>query len=166
VYVPFGGRVLGCGHWYGWLAAVPIVGQGGGERSFQVPALPYGGSMWSPAGPSLDSSGTVWATTGNASCSPGQSTTRDLSESVIKFSASLGIIDVFMPNNWVQLNNQDLDMGSFSTAHLGNDLAFQVSKSGVGYLLRESNLGHSYPGSGAPPAAELFNARVPTRRAG
>jgi hypothetical protein len=142
IYVPFGGRVLGCGTWYGWMASISTTT--GSENTFQIPAQPKGGSIWSPGGPSLDASGNVWATSGNASCPGGcQSSQIDLTESVIKFSPGLGVLDSFTPSNWVELNNDDLDIGSFTTAHLGNDLAFQTGKSGQGFLLRESNLGHS-----------------------
>jgi hypothetical protein len=158
VYVPFGGRVRGCGSWYGWMSAIPVAGQAA-VTPFQIQALPKGGSIWSPAGASLGASGSVWVPTGNASCPTAcQSTTHDLTESVIKFSPTLGVLDSFTPSNWVQLNDDDLDIGSFTTAHLGNNLAFQIGKSGVGYLLNENNLGHSYPNGAV--GGEITSAQV------
>jgi hypothetical protein len=171
VYVGFGARVQGCGTFNGWLAAVPVKTGIGGERWLEVPAEPLGGSIWSPAGAVADSTGTVWVATGGANlCRPNcQSTTRDLTESVLKLApastgANLELLDSFTPANWVALNNQDLDVGVTSPILVGNGLVFQLGKTGIGYLLNASNLGHSFPGTGAPAGTAVGSGTICSRQ--
>jgi outer membrane protein assembly factor BamB len=63
------------------------------------------------------------------------------SNSVIRLSPQLAELDFFAPRNWAELNAADLDLGSVGPALLDNDLAFQIGKEGVGFLLQRSNLG-------------------------
>jgi hypothetical protein len=161
IYVGFGGRVQECGNFSGWLAAIPT--NGGPELSWQTPVTlsdVAGSSIWSPGGPSLDLNNNVWVSTGNGD----KQTTRipDLSESVIKFSPSPPLVpqDSFTPSDWVNLNISDLDLGSFTTAHLTNNVAFHIGKAGRGYLLDENHLGHSYPSGTGTLGAELFSGAV------
>jgi hypothetical protein len=160
VYVTFGGQVKQCGAFYGWIAGISV--STGAEFSFQVPALPLGGSMWSPGGPSVDTAtGDIWVASSEPGCGSNcQTSTLDLTDSVLKFSAGLGLLDSFTPPNVVSLNDSDLDLGSFTPAHLGNGVVFAIGKGGTGYLLSASNMGHTYPGPIPPPNKALFTNQV------
>jgi hypothetical protein len=159
VYVTFGGHVRECGSYYGWIAAIPV--NGGTEIAFQIPAKPVGGSIWTPGGASLDpATHQVWAASAAPRCGPCQAQTIDLTDSVMRFSPGLRLLDSFTPTNVVALNSGDLDLGSFTPAHLTNGVVFQIGKVGTGYLLRASNLGHSFPGSIPPRKTDLFDRQV------
>ncbi len=68
-----------------------------------------GGGIWMSSGaPSADEDGNVYVSSGNGY----YDSTRNLSESVIKLSPSLQVLDFFTPYNQVQLEPIDADLGS------------------------------------------------------
>ena len=145
VYVNFGGRAE-CGQaantlpdYHGWVVAVPIAGQAGGNKSIEFP-LPTGrgAGIWSPGGASLGQGGQVYVATGNSL----QQATFDNGESVVKLSPTLDLLDFWAPSDWAALNAGDFDIGSFTPTQLDNGIIFQGGKTGFGYLLRDSALGH------------------------
>ncbi len=97
-----------------------------------------GASLWAPSGPALDSTGNIFVTSGNGF----SGSTFDFSDSVIRLSPELALLDWFAPNNWQELDNSDTDLGSMGPTLLQNGLIFQAGKEGKGYLLRTNNLGH------------------------
>lgn len=107
--------------------------------SFKVPPVGsgYGGSLWAPSGPAVDSSGNLFVVTSNSY----GATSYDYSDSVLKLSPSLTLLDSLAPYNWEQLNVLDLDLGSVGPVLLANGLVFVVGKQGVGYLLQADHLG-------------------------
>ncbi len=145
VYVPFGGRDGDCGRYHGLVVGVPATGAGP-LSVYQTPTT-AGGGIWAPSGLAVDGSGAVYVTTGN-----GGSSSFDYSDSVIKLSPNLGLLDYFAPQNWAQLSRDDIDLGSVAPSLLDNGLLFQVGKAGVGYLLRTAQLGQI--------GGEAFSAQV------
>jgi outer membrane protein assembly factor BamB len=146
VYIPYGGRFGDCGQYHGYVVGAPADNRGG-LLVYQVPTHREGG-IWAPSGPSLDAAGALYVSTGN-----GDSTgSFDFGDSVVKLGADLRRLDWFAPREWAQLNAADADLGSVGPALLGGQLAFQIGKSGVGYLLRTNHLG----GLGG----EAFSAQV------
>jgi hypothetical protein len=120
------------------LVAVPEAG--GSLQTFEVESKTghSRGAIWgSGNAPPVDSAGNIWVATGN-----GKSFTFDWSETVIKFSSNLQPLDWWAPSNWYTLDNSDLDLGSSMPVPLPAGLIFQIGKSGVGYLLSASHLGH------------------------
>ena len=65
----------------------------------------------------------------------------DYGNSVLKLSADLSPLSYFAPENWLDLNQSDADLGSVGPALLSNGMIFQLGKEGIGYLLRSANLG-------------------------
>jgi outer membrane protein assembly factor BamB len=60
---------------------------------------------------------------------------------VISLSPTLSEEGYFAPTNWVQLNQDDLDLGSVGPSIVGPNELFQIGKEGVGYLLTADQLG-------------------------
>jgi len=135
VYVPFGGRFGDCGQYHGFVVGAPADNQGD-LLVYKVPTHREGG-IWAPSGASVDSGGALYVSTGN-----GDSTgTFDFGDAVVRLGADLRRLDWFAPREWADLNGADADLGSVGPALLSDSLAFQIGKSGVGYLLRTSHLG-------------------------
>jgi outer membrane protein assembly factor BamB len=138
IYVAFGGLYGDCGNYHGWLVAANA-DSGTTTARYQVPTEREG-AIWAPGGPSIDATGNVFAATGNGSSE--DPSRFDYGDAVLRLSPDLRLQDWFAPTNWAELNQTDADIGSVSPALLGNNLIFQIGKSGVGYLLHANNLGH------------------------
>jgi outer membrane protein assembly factor BamB len=146
VYIGYGGLAGDCAQYYGWEVGLPANAPGK-MVYYQVPVTREG-AIWAPAGAAVDPSGNVYVTTGNGA----STTTFDHSNSVIRLSPTLTEEGYFAPTNWLQLNQNDADLGSLAPAFVGPNLIFQIGKQGVGYLLNASQLG----GIGG----EMFSANV------
>ena len=138
VYIPFGGRFGDCTPYHGWLVAAPTSGAGP-LTAFQT-STDQAGALWQPAGASVDASGNLYETSGNTFC--GSPCTFDGGEAVFKLSQSLQELDYFAPSNYATLDANDLDLGSTNPLLVNGGLIFQVGKTGDGFLLHQSSLGH------------------------
>jgi outer membrane protein assembly factor BamB len=108
---------------------------------------------WAAGGASIDSSGNVFVATGNSN-ETSSSDPYDQSDGVIKLApTSLALLDEFAPSGlrdanhdggptWWQDNASDADLGSTTPLQLPGSRVFEVGKSGMGYLLDSTNLGH------------------------
>lgn len=134
IYVPFGGLFGDCGQYRGFVVSFPITGSGA-QSTFTVPT-PRQGAIWAPPGPVVDSAGKLFVTTGNGA----SASTYDDGDSLIALSPDLQVLGTFAPSNWVQLNQNDLDLGSVSPTLVDHEI-FQIGKEGVGYLLEADDLG-------------------------
>jgi hypothetical protein len=135
VYVPFGGLYGDCGQYHGYVVGVPANGSTD-IISYQVPTQREG-AIWGTAGAGLAANGSLYVATGNGA----SDTSFDFGDSVIELSPTLHEESYFAPNNWVELNDQDLDLGSVAPTVLPNGNVFEVGKEGVGYVLSGTNLG-------------------------
>jgi hypothetical protein len=149
VVIGYGGNDGDCGKYWGWLVGAPANGSGP-LLSYQVDSQPGDdqGAIWgSGNGPAVDSSGDLYAATGNGT----SGTTDDYDDSVLKLNPNFALLESWAPADWKQLDEKDLDLGSSSPVLLGDEVAFEIGKQGVGVLLHTNDLG----GVGAAPAAEL-----------
>lgn len=136
VDIAFGGRAPGdCGAYHGWLMAAAKDGTGG-IFSYPLQTL-RGGGIWAPSGPALDPRGNLVVATGNSF----NNGVHDQGSSILSFSPRLTLLDSFAPQNWVQLDTADLDLGSTGPMIVGGGVAFQVGKEGTGYLVDTERLG-------------------------
>ena len=85
----------------------------------------------------VDGSKHVWVATGNGSTTSGDPLDSD---SVLKLSAGMELLDSFTPENWGHDNATDLDLGSTSPVLLPGQ-AVHVGKSRTAYVLKRVNLG-------------------------
>jgi len=104
------------------------------------------GGIWSGgSGPAADASGNVWVETGNGSFDG----TINLADSVVKLSPTGTVADFFTPSYQDTLRANDIDLGSGGVTILPStvgsaahpNLAVATGKTGVLYLLDQTNLG-------------------------
>jgi outer membrane protein assembly factor BamB len=134
VYVPYGGLFGDCGAYHGYVVGAPVAG--GALAVWQAPTAREGG-VWAPPGPSIDADGRLFVATGNGS----STSTFDGGDAVVRLSPLIVQEDLFAPANWLQLNENDTDLGSVTPTLLPDGLVFQIGKEGVGYLLDGNRLG-------------------------
>ncbi len=136
VYVGFGGLDGDCAQYRGAVEAVPTGGNGA-TLTYVVPTAREG-AVWASAGPVVEPDGTLLVATGNGAAFSGA---WDHTDSVLELSPTLGLLSAFAPARWAYDNTHDLDLGSVSPTLLRDGYIFIAGKSGVGYVLRQSNLG-------------------------
>lgn len=111
-------------------------------------------SIWqSGQGPAADAQGNVYVVTGNGSWNGKD----NLSESFLKLTPDLRLLDWFTPTNHLSLDKRDLDLNaSGATLIPGKHLVIGGGKEGVLYTLDTRNLGHL----GDEHALQHFQATV------
>ena len=136
VYIAFGGLDGDCSDYIGRVVASHTNGQGP-LLVYRVPT-PREGGIWATPGPSVDAAGNLYVSVGNGAITSGQ---WDHSDSVLKLSSTLKLLDGFAPSSWGQENANDEDLGSQGPALLPGNYIFSAGKSGNGYILNANNLG-------------------------
>ena len=110
----------------------------------------WDGGIWgSGAGPAADSSGNIFVVTANGNFNL-NSGGKNASDTYLRMSSTLGILDYFTPYNQSALNSGDLDVGASgvllvpdaqtNTTHV--HLAIGSNKSGDLYVIDRDNMGH------------------------
>lgn len=107
---------------------------------FNTSPTGWGASVWqSGQGPSVDADGNVYVVTGNGVWDGAQ----NFSESFLKLSPDLKLLDWFTPTNHQELDDHDDDLDSSGPTLIpGTHLVLGGGKRGVMYLLDTRNLGH------------------------
>jgi outer membrane protein assembly factor BamB len=97
-------------------------------------------SIWqSGQGPAADEDGNVYVVTGNGSWDG----VKNFSESFMKLSPNLKLLDWFTPTNHLDLDRHDVDLDSSGATLIpGTHLVLGGGKEGVLYSLDTRNLGH------------------------
>jgi hypothetical protein len=97
-------------------------------------------SIWqSGQAPAIDDEGNVYVVTGNGSWDG----VNNFSESFLKFSPDLRLLDWFTPTNHFKLDSTDMDLNSSGATLIpGTHLVLGGGKEGVMYLLDTRNFGH------------------------
>ena len=97
-------------------------------------------SIWqSGQGPAADADGNVYVVTGNGSWDG----VKNFSESFLKFSPKLDLLDWFTPTNHFALDKADNDLNSSGATLIpGTHLVLGGGKEGVLYVLDTRHLGH------------------------
>jgi hypothetical protein len=99
-----------------------------------------GASIWqSGQGPAVDAAGNIYFVTGNGSWN-GET---NFSESFIKLSPELKLLDWFTPTNHLLLDEKDNDLNSSGALLIpGTSLVTDGGKEGVLYLVDTNHMGH------------------------
>jgi len=151
IYIAFTGHSDVCPY-HGWLVGYTPTG---GQlvplpTAFNTtPGVPSGqlggqGGIWhSGQGPAADSAGNVYVLTANGTFDA-QSGGPDLSDSFVKLSPQLSVLDWFTPYNYAYQNGQDLDLGAGGPVLLPGSPVHLIGggKEGILYFLNTQNLGH------------------------
>ena len=97
-------------------------------------------SIWqSGQGPAADDEGNVYVVTGNGSWDG----VRDFSETFLKLTPTLRLVDWFTPTNHLALDARDADLNSSGPSLIpGTHLVLGGGKEGILYLLDTRNFGH------------------------
>ena len=147
VYIAFGSHA-DSGSFHGWLFGYNAANVQQQVRLFVSTPNGEGGSIWQGGrGLAADDKGFLYAATGNGDFD----SFSNWSESVLKFntSAALNLVDWFTPDNWMDLNNGDNDLGSAGPILApGTNLIVAGSKAGSIFLIDRDNLGHTQNGNG------------------
>ena len=140
VYISFGSHADN-GEFHGW-----IFGYSAANVQFRVSVVNLspngvGASVWqSGRAPALDASGNLYVATGNGDFDG----ITNFSESVLKLSSDLKVLDYYTPDNWDHLNENDWDVGSTGVILLPNNGMVTGAKSGKLYLIN-GPMGHLGP---------------------
>jgi outer membrane protein assembly factor BamB len=140
VYIAYGALAGDCSDYHGYVVAQHTSLARGLETysALQYDPNAVGGGIWATSGPSIDSAGNVWVAVGNGTTNGSY----DYSDSILKLSPSLALLDYFAPSTWLQDNQNDADLGSTGPALVPGNYVYADGKSGTGYLLNQANLGH------------------------
>lgn len=100
-----------------------------------------GGIWMSGQGPSADTNGNIFIASGN-----GTVDATDYGESYLKLTnennGTLNVAEFFVPRNWQNLDNNDLDLGCTGMLLVpGTSLAVSASKAGMVYVVDRDNMG-------------------------
>jgi len=107
----------------------------GGEGTYAS----AGGVWMGSGGPVADSSGNIYVTTGNG---PWNGST-SFSDSVVKFDASLHVLDYFTPQDWAYLFCNDTDLAAGGLMMIpGTSQLVAGGKAGKIFVVNSGNLGH------------------------
>jgi polyvinyl alcohol dehydrogenase (cytochrome) len=108
LYAEYGGLSGDCGQYHGYVVSVPTSVHGA-FLSYQVPTQREGG-IWGTGGAYVSAAGNLYVATGNGS----SNTASDFDEgnAVIELSPTLHRLGFWAPANWVELNDDDWDLGS------------------------------------------------------
>lgn len=141
VYVSFGGLNGDCGQYHGYVVDVPASGKGA-LVSYQVPTHTEG-AIWGTGGPFVPSGGDLFVATGNGSSN--SLAHFDEGNAVVELSPSLQRLGFWAPANWVQLNDEDWDLGSSGPIPVpDSSLLFVAGKPATngsfGYLMKRKPL--------------------------
>ena len=149
LYVGYG-SMNDCSRYQGWLVGVPI-NNPASVTAWAAGAIGnvsiWGGSIWGVGGVASDGTN-PFVTTGNTAFTGG---TWCGGEAVIRFQPgpifSGSTSDYWAPTNWLQLDNDDLDLGGSGPLLVDvpgatpSQLVVALGKDGNAYLLNRSNLG-------------------------
>jgi outer membrane protein assembly factor BamB len=136
VFIAYGGNYGDCGEYRGRVVGVPTTGTGA-LRSFAVPTSREAG-IWGASGPLLLPGGDLLVTTGNGASTSGA---WDHSDSVLRLSPGLALLDGFAPRQWAQENSADADLGSMGPLLLPGGYALAAGKGGNVFLVEVADLG-------------------------
>jgi len=142
LYVPFGGLNGDCGQYHGYVEELAEPGTGA-LGTYQVPTQREG-AIWATSGAMVSPQGDLYVATGNGSSD--NPADFDEGDSVVELSPSLQRLGVWAPSDWLDLNEQDGDLGSAGPVQVpGTSLLFVAGKpapdGSFGSLVREGHLG-------------------------
>ena len=151
-------------------SSLPVSGTGP-LGTYQVPTQREG-AIWETSGAVVSPEGDLYVATGNGSSNQSRTSTRGTRSSSCRRRCSR--LGCWAPSNWVQLNDDDWDLGSAGPIDVpGTSLLFVAGKPSserddFGYLMSEGHLGGighgAFTGAGLPERRGLRRGRLRRRR--
>lgn len=130
------------GPYHGWLIGYSVTNLQQVAVYNDTPNGSDGGIWMSGQGPCADTEGNVYLTVGNGSVDT--TTNNDYGESFLKLTpaAQMTVASYFIPHNWLDLNNGDIDLGCAGMLLIpGTTLGISGGKAGVLYVVNRDNMG-------------------------
>src|SRR4051794_31709731 len=128
------------GPYHGWVMAYNATTLGQTWAFCNTPNGSNGGIWQSGQGPVIDAAGNIFVSGGNGTVSP---TTGQYGEAFLRISPTGTVQDYFIPNNYQQLENGDIDFGSGGPLLIpGTRTLVSADKEGKIFFLNADNLGH------------------------
>jgi hypothetical protein len=137
VYVPLGGLYGDCGNYHGYVIGYRTTGAG--PMVYQTEDSEAG--IWAASELSVTPGGSILASVGN-SAHTSASQGYDHSDSILRLSPDLKLLDYFSPATWADDNARDLDLSSMGPTYLPGGKVFIAGKRGIAYLTSAAHLGH------------------------
>jgi hypothetical protein len=160
VYVGFG-AYCDSDNYHGWLLGYDPATL---KQTAVLNTTPHGlgGAIWSSGqAPAADASGNLYVIAGNGPIMPPsnvgiQAGGVDLSQTALKLSPDLALLDWFMPNDWQMQDTADSEMGSSGLLVVPqSQLVVTGSKSSTLYVLGTASLGKYQAGSDSQIAQKI-----------
>lgn len=162
VYVGFG-SYADQDPWYGWLFSYSATTLAKVDTYNFSPNQRQSGLWGSSGGPAADGSGNIYVTLGNNNGT--YNPPSELTESVVKMSSSLAVLDWFTTADYASRDTNDYDLGSgFSILIPGTNLLAVAGKLNQGFIIDITDMGH-LQGTGTAPQV-ITKASVFTPGAG
>ena len=169
IVLTWGGRDGDCGRYSSWVMSYNPDTLAQTSAVNLVPQDQGAGIWMSGAGPAMDASGDLFLVTGNAFVQHGNGTpaTGSYSNSVVRMSGTLALVDYFTPWNTAALNAADLDLDGGGPLLLPDEvdssgatrhLAVLAGKDSNIYLVDRDNLGRY--GSTANAIVQQINGQL------
>ena len=143
LYVPYGGLYGDCGTYHGWIVGLPLSNP---TNLMTWATAARGGGAWSVGGVASDGTDPFLATGNTFGAS-----TWGGGEAILHFQPNLtltnGGTNYWAPTNWVNLDNEDADLGGSGPLLVDvpgatpSQLLVALGKDGNAYLLNRTNLG-------------------------
>ncbi|HEX4593893.1 MAG TPA: hypothetical protein VH157_06445 [Bryobacteraceae bacterium] len=140
VYAAFGSHADG-GNFHGWMIGYDASDLRRRIAVFNSTPNALGGSFWQAGrAPVIDDTGDIIAVTGNGDFTG----VSDFGDSVLKLSGSdLSLVDFYTPDNWADLRDSDLDLGSAGVILIpGANQLLTAGKSGDLLMINSGSMGH------------------------
>ena len=129
------------GPYHGWLLGYDAATLRQELVQVVTPSGKQGGIWQSNSGPSADRWGNLYLTVGNGTATA-QTGGRNYGNAFLKLSPSGAVLDWFIPHNFEELNEFDLDLGAAGVLLIPNtNLLTSGGKEGKLYLLDRGNFG-------------------------
>ena len=152
IYIAFGSHADSWPY-HGWIFAYDASNVQQQVAVFNTtPQGDYGAVWQSGRGLAADADGNIYVGSGNGDYDG----VHNFSQSILKLSPSLKLLDWYTPANWEYLSDFDFDMGSLGPILVpGTDWILGGDKFGNVYLADKKNMGHLDSASGPSPRIVL-----------
>ncbi len=131
------------GPYHGWILGYDATTLGL-KYKYNVTPNGWAGGIWMAGqGPSVGDDGNIYLATGNGTTSPSNTDLKGgRSESLIKLSPQLSLLDWFTPSNYAYLDQYDLDYGCDGVLMVPNShTTISGSKEGLSYVVDYTKMG-------------------------
>jgi hypothetical protein len=156
VYVAFS-SACDVDNFHGWVMAYSAATLAQTAVFNVTPHGGFGGIWQSGNGPAVDSTGNIYVLAGNGSFDANQSGGFDYSDSFLRLSQSLSILDYFTPSIQATMQEDDIDLSAGPVLLPGTTYVVGGSKDGLIRVVNTTNMGH-FNSSGDTQIVQEFQA--------